>query len=149
MDIFCHDQRLQAHKGGAVCHCEGSVSICSSELHDYGGKLFCRLCSHGHVRKLTLASHLKSEKHLNKRKRQSLEGAPAAKHQRALVTATESATIAREERESICNDWVAVLAANTIPLSKTCARDQAHEAPEVGSKDPVHTCKAWAADAVG
>ncbi|GFO18216.1 CGG triplet repeat-binding protein 1 [Plakobranchus ocellatus] len=103
------------------------------ETHVAGQKLFCTSCNLvlDHTRKSSVSSHLGSGKHKQKRDLTEKSNQPAKK-QRVLTESSSSvpSTIASQERNELCMEWVAMLAAANIPLSKTdhpAVRDFLHK----------------------
>ncbi|GFO18988.1 CGG triplet repeat-binding protein 1 [Plakobranchus ocellatus] len=87
----------------------------STSTHVSGDKLFCSTCNVvlDHTRKSTVDGHMTSSKH----KSMKTDGRPL-KRQRTIQD-SQPGTIASEERTELCNEWVSMLCAANIPLSKT------------------------------
>ncbi|XP_035826439.1 CGG triplet repeat-binding protein 1-like [Aplysia californica] len=88
-----------------------------------GGKLFCKACNVilDHTRKSSVDNHMASLKHAKRNTEQEATGQPP-KRQATLSMAVcrpVKSTIASEERNELCQEWVSMLAAASIPISKT------------------------------
>lgn len=92
------------------------------DYYEDGGKLFCKVCNCGldYTRKSLLDNHLKSESHKSqKRKQEEKADGPAAKRQKTVTSSFQRVTSATEEKYDGTQEWVSMLSAANIPLSKT------------------------------
>uniref|UniRef100_H3ACH5 DUF659 domain-containing protein n=1 Tax=Latimeria chalumnae TaxID=7897 RepID=H3ACH5_LATCH len=91
---------------------------CKSVCYVDGGKLFCKYCQIvlDHQQKSSIDNHVKSTKH-----EKSVEvwesSETKRKKQKTLESSFQSKSIASVEREEICEEWIKVCTAISLPLA--------------------------------
>lgn len=120
MDTFLKKPVKSASSGGrghlgTVTAAERAKQYKSGEFYEDGGRLFCRTCNVvvTHQRKSTVDDHLQSASHVRHSQ------CPDPKKQKTIDTTLNIGTVAAENRVAVCRDWVKMLVAANIPISKS------------------------------